>query len=1640
MLTIATISPKQAEEYYQQENYYSKEAAQKNSEWWGRGAVTLGLNGSITDNEVYRNVINGLSPDGKQKLRGKPKIKGFIPEETQTPSKVKPSKKQKKQPKERAGIDLTFSAPKSVSVACLVGGDKQLEEAHLRAVKRTLEFIEKYYPQTRIKGQRVQTDNLIVAMWHHYLSRELDPHLHTHCILMNATQLVNGTWQSRTDENLYYNKILLGRIYRQELALECQKLGYEIESHPQELFEIKGYSREQIDAFSKRHEQIVKYLEQREIDITTESKVWAWRRTRIKKNSEIDRNEMLRYWHEEANLYGVVHPVPVPKVVNKEAIAAQLQSATAASVEHCSERKVAFKKEEIIKFVMAEIKPFGIDELERAIEQHPELIKTYDGRVTTQTALSRELGTIKLMHQGKGQVSPIAHSEVVESYLEGKKLTSGQREAIALAATTNNQFITWQGVAGAGKTYALNELKQITEVFKNVAQGYNIKGFAPSAEAARVLGSELGIEVNTVASLLASKQSENIQTNQIWIVDEAGMLSAKDAYALLYRATDEQARVILVGDTRQLSAVEAGNPFKSLQQAGIQTAYLNEPLRQKPPDLQKAVSLAAEGHIQAALAHLEQVGRIEELADAQARTTRIAQEYIKLLPEERQNTLILAGTHKERLAIIQQIRAALKQEGTLGYGVEATQLRVKDLTSVQSRYTHHYQVGDVVVPVRTYRRLGLHKSQPYVVEAIAKEQLILSDLVGNRLAVNPLGFRKTVYAKQTIEIAVGDRLKWTLNDKELGHRNGQEFVVTSIEGQTVTIEYFDSKTERIHLTQPLHLDYALVSTTYSSQGKTADRVLVSSTVDRTLSQESFYVAISRAKHDLQIFAQDREFLFEQAQESHAQETVLELLPVYEPSVERQQVAISIPVVEKPAATVTATFPLSPSTPVPDQPATTVTVTPLLRSRPKSVTPKPKPVKAFWIPGTIGESPTHIEPNHWRELVGGSAIHPAIAARNFRSLQTNPIEQEHEAWEYLMYSDKLERNNTGRLSTGMLNRYAHLEAGGWWCSAGVDSRCFKALQPGQKPNEKIWGCYKPNDPRDNLDKPGKKIKYEHPPKTDLSVFLLDVPQEIADRIYQKEEINPTMSDRASGFWYCVWKYNLPIIITEGAKKAASLLSQGYAAIGLPGIYAGYRSKDKHGNPIEARLHEELAVFATEERQIKICFDYETRPETKTNIDIAISRTGYLLQQQGAKVSVINLLGPEKGVDDLIVARGPLAYEKQEQRATRLRERQQTGIEQQLTARLVVKTQAREPNSQTLNLQPLEDNGQARHHPNWKPDLAPQVEQLQFKQQACIPDPAALSQLPIKRKQTEVSHEDTAFSTQQSAGINDTNRNRTGEIFSSSCTKIGAVRNQPYQFTTGTRELSEGISRIVEQQEVERLTRSIAALNQSLTNFKFSNTGATKRTTALRTNFEQLHSAIGQFYSAVFTDAQQQTTRQHLKAIAEYIEQSAVETAPILSEALESLIHHINSLNSPSIARAIEQLNTTLYAIRVKPIFGKDWNEQLVMQHEALETAQAVRQLSDYLLQDIRFRQPDGSWAFEATKWQFAQRGDTVTITNKQDNREILRVEGDRPITFSPTTAEREKLKNFREQVNSDLQQQQQSQGQQQYQQRQRRPRL
>nr|WP_284682028.1 AAA family ATPase [Adonisia turfae] len=484
------------------------------------------------------------------------------------------------------------------------------------------------------------------------------------------------------------------------------------------------------------------------------------------------------------------------------------------------------------------------------------------------------------MQQGRGKVEPLAFSE---SLGNDSTLTQEQQQAIHLTCTTPDQFMAWQGSAGSGKTYALNTLKQIAQ-----DQGYQVRGFAPSAEAAHGLGQALDIQTETVAALLASQNRET--ANAIWIVDEAGLLSMKDARALLSRATAEQARVILVGDTKQLSAVEAGNPFKSLQAGGITTAYLDETLRQQKQELKTAVQLIAQGKMIQGIDALDASGCIREVENADLRRKQLAQDYLALSPKERGQTLILAGTNQERLALTQTLRAELQTEASLGQDAFTVMgLRQKNITKTQAAYVTVYQPGDVLVPMQNYKKQGLLKGQQYTVVSVDREnhQLLVETSGGQVMSVEPGRCPlKSVYVGQEVQVAPGDQLRWTKNDRANKRRNGQRFTVQQIATDGI-FQIIDNEgnSQQINLSGRQYVDYAWVSTTYGSQGKTADRVmaLMDST---TTNRESFYVTVSRAKYHLELYTADKVALSQWAEVSKAKENTSDYVPLAQ-AVERK---------------------------------------------------------------------------------------------------------------------------------------------------------------------------------------------------------------------------------------------------------------------------------------------------------------------------------------------------------------------------------------------------------------------------------------------------------------------------------------------------------------------------------------------------------------------------------------------------------------------------------------------------------------------------------------------------------------------------------------------------------------------------------
>ncbi len=244
MLSIALIkaSPTAAARYYTQGDYYAKDGDEP-SEWLGKGASLLGHEGSV-DGEHFKNLLKGELPEGH--------TAGWY------------------QAKEdhRPGWDLTFSAPKGVSIMAIVAGDKRLVEAHRQAVKEAIAFAETYAFVRERKADGSYdiraTDNLTVAQFTEFFSRALDPQLHTHSVVMNATwDKERQAWYAFHSEALFRIKMAAGQVYRNELAQHVKALGYRINAaRDTGLFDIKGIPQALMDTYSKRREAIVAFAKE----------------------------------------------------------------------------------------------------------------------------------------------------------------------------------------------------------------------------------------------------------------------------------------------------------------------------------------------------------------------------------------------------------------------------------------------------------------------------------------------------------------------------------------------------------------------------------------------------------------------------------------------------------------------------------------------------------------------------------------------------------------------------------------------------------------------------------------------------------------------------------------------------------------------------------------------------------------------------------------------------------------------------------------------------------------------------------------------------------------------------------------------------------------------------------------------------------------------------------------------------------------------------------------------------------------------------------------------------------------------------------------------------------------------------------
>ena len=749
--------------------------------------------------------------------------------------------------------------------------------------------------QTKQRGQKLilPSRTAQIAVFHHDDNRNKDPQLHSHCVILNQTLCPDGKWRAVANAQLYKQQKTIGAYYAHELARQLKEIGWKVEWTDDHTFELAGVNKERLDAiFSTRSNQIEAELAQLGLTrktATAEQKQALCLKTRPEKRQHLhpeDRERQLAEWRSRATEAGIEitkdYLNQLEQTYNQPSHPGSLSELVHSATEVLTERQTAFQQHELLKECLRQSQGrYEPKEIQAEIEQFPELVPTHDGRLTTRRQLARERQIIELAQAGRNRRPPLASEEQAIAIALSRNLNSGQAAALIQMTTSRDALVLVQGDAGVGKTYTMKALK-------DTIGSQPIRGLAPSAAAADVLHSESGIDSQTLASYLLTP-NERLAKTEVLLVDEAGMLSTKQVEQLLQKAQATDSRIILVGDTKQLGAVEAGAPFKLLQDQGLPTAIIDQNLRQRDPSLKQVVDLMAthdqnSDSVNQAYLELYNQGKIRPFALEEKRIEAITRDYLSRPSEIREKTLILAGTNADRQAISRVVRQSLLVEGILGSeSAQLQTLRRKDIDPFAITQAHSYQRGDVIKFQADSAQFS--RDLYYRVTAVNSQANTVS-LIDTAGVVYTLPLEKykqrEVYRTQQLEIRPGEQMRFTKNLRSQSHQqlNGQRFTVEGLSPDEQIVIQTKGKTLAVSPSQLLHSDYRYADTVHSSQGQTADYCIYSASPAKSLTvgRESFYVAASRARQEFVVYTASAQDLGVTSQMSRANENALDLVP------------------------------------------------------------------------------------------------------------------------------------------------------------------------------------------------------------------------------------------------------------------------------------------------------------------------------------------------------------------------------------------------------------------------------------------------------------------------------------------------------------------------------------------------------------------------------------------------------------------------------------------------------------------------------------------------------------------------------------------------------------------------------------------
>ena len=860
MLSISKLSSSgQAASYYSYADYVTKgkDLEDVASTWVGNGAKELGLEGTV------------------ELERFKSLLEGDIDKDTQLGTH------RKGEWQHTPGWDLTFSAPKSASILALVGGDSRIIQAHHDSVKHLTELVESdYLTGRKNEGKagvsKVELKDMVGGVFTHTTSRDLDPQLHSHFVLMNMGKDDHGKFKSIQSLPIFEDKMFLGQIYRNELASRLIELGYDLDYDVDKgTFEIEGVPKELLREFSQRRQEIEKVKEEFGYDGGKQMEKATLRSRSAKKDR--DRESILADWDErslnhEFNAVDFVSKVdarqPVPPSTENGPVPGHENNTVKIALEFLSHYESVFKEKDVFDQAMKiskgkvryeEVKNHLAAELEKKTVVPSKHLK---GHLTTEKAVKREMYILDLVDHGRDRVKPLGSEKQINEAIETSGFTNGQEFAFDKLMRSKDRYSALQGFAGVGKTYMLKKLMELSE-----QNGHTVRGLAPYGSQQRALESDTGFEANTLKSHLMGLETGKIkpESNELWVLDEAGVVNTKDMADLMTHAHRSQARVLFVGDRLQTKAIEAGNPFNLFLNKRIDYAVNSEIIRQKDsPTLKSSIYDVIDKKVKCSFMKLDK--SFVEIEDNGDRLEKIASDYLNKVDSDFKNVALIVPDNESRALINEQVRAGLKEAGRIEKeDTSVVNMKPSKIDGPKKKYAFSYEKGQFVRFNRPYKSLNVEAGEYYEVKDVKGEVVTLagngksvewspSVIAGGDLAT-------TTYVEDSREYSKGDLIRWKDKTKGVDLKNGDTGEILSIDSKTMKIKVNGKDEIEVDLTDRSmrHFEHFYAQTVHSVQSQTfSEALMLAESWRRNLvNQSSFYVGISRAKENVSIYTDDK---------------------------------------------------------------------------------------------------------------------------------------------------------------------------------------------------------------------------------------------------------------------------------------------------------------------------------------------------------------------------------------------------------------------------------------------------------------------------------------------------------------------------------------------------------------------------------------------------------------------------------------------------------------------------------------------------------------------------------------------------------------------------------------------------------------